>query len=135
MFSFLQRRPAPELHSRRWEAANLAGLRKAFAKLDKKTLAAVLRVPQEELVGQLVVAMGLSRAAAEALLARHCTRALMAQTVSFFELTLKENDYSKEAPLLPRTLVYHDVQLHLPPAPPNKCELGDTRYPRAHFRV
>ena len=66
MFSFLQRRPAPELHSRRWEAANLAGLRKAFAKLDKKTLAAVLRVPQEELVGQLVVAMGLSRAVAEA---------------------------------------------------------------------
>ena len=89
MFSFLQSRPAPELHSRRWEAANLAGLRKAFAKLDKKTLAAVLRVPQEELVEQLVVAMGLSRAVAEALLARHCTRALMAQTVSFFEANRK----------------------------------------------
>ena len=103
MFSSLLRRRKPQLHSRRWECANVQTLRRAIAKLSAEQVALLLVVRKDELREELV-ASGMPPAQADTLTSRYYSPELLERVAAFFDRTLRENDFSRDQ-WIPRSIL------------------------------
>ena len=108
------------LHSRRWEGANLALLRRQYAKLPAERLEGLLALRVDELRDHCRQ-LGWTESKVASLTPDYAMPLIM-YTKRFFEQSLRSIDLPKEGIVLPSDIVYH--QAHLGFTPPKS--LRDT---------